>query len=203
MIAKRIIRSYGTRPRRIAAAVKPPNGIVSNCDVCGGHMFNAQRYMHVNDAYFAPLTIRFPYELKKRFDRILHELQYLDKVHPRHITLDLDQLDRIFGYRVVSSYSFPFTNVELEYMFDTLWFLWFRHDRLPYLLYLLEKLVDGLSVDCVRPPRTTTATTDCSMRGCDWYQSIIKHETSNRFQKCLMEFSKVKTLWCMEIMNIL
>ena len=36
-------------------------------------MFNAQRYMHMNDAYFAPLTIRFPYELKKIFDRILHE----------------------------------------------------------------------------------------------------------------------------------
>ena len=39
-------------------------------------MFNAQRYMHMNDTYFAPSTIRFPYELKKVFDRILHELQY-------------------------------------------------------------------------------------------------------------------------------
>ena len=38
-------------------------------------MFKAQRYMHVNDANFAPSTIRFPYELKKTFDRILHELQ--------------------------------------------------------------------------------------------------------------------------------
>ena len=48
---------------RIAPAVKP-NGIVSICDVCGGLTFNAQRYMHMNDAYFAPPTIRFPYELK-------------------------------------------------------------------------------------------------------------------------------------------
>ena len=48
-------------------------------------MFNAQRYMHVNDAYFVPSTIRFPYVLKTIFDRILHELQYLDKVHPLYI----------------------------------------------------------------------------------------------------------------------
>ena len=55
-------------------------------------MFNPQRYMHVNVAYFAPTTTRFPYGLKKIFDRILHKLQYLDKVHHRHFTLDLDQL---------------------------------------------------------------------------------------------------------------
>ena len=97
-------------------------------------MFNAQRYMHVNDAYFAPLTIRFPYELKKIFDRILQELRYLDKVNPHHFTLDLDQLDRIFEYRTSSSYYFSVTNVELEYMFDTLGFLWLHHDRPPYLL---------------------------------------------------------------------
>ena len=155
LIAKGIIRSYSMRQRRIAAAVKPPNGIVSNCDVCGGLMFNAQHYMHVTGAYFAPSTIRFPYGLKKIFDRILHELQYLDKVHPRHFTLGLDQLD----IQVNSSYSFPVTNVELEYMFDTLCFLWLHHDRPLYLLYLLEKLVDGLSADCVRSPLSTTAIT--------------------------------------------
>ena len=62
---------------------------------------NAQRCMHMNDAYFAL------YEMKKLFDRILHELQYLDKVHPHHFTLD--QLDRIFEYRFIqsSNYSFP------------------------------------------------------------------------------------------------
>ena len=89
LIAKRIIRSYSVRQRRIGS-VKPPIGIISNCDVCGGLMFNAQRYMHMNDAYFAPSTIRFPYELKKIFDRILHELQYLDRKHSHHYTLDLD-----------------------------------------------------------------------------------------------------------------
>ena len=51
LIEKGIIRNYNMR--RIAAAVKPPNGIVSNCDVCGGLMLNAQRYTHVNDAYSA------------------------------------------------------------------------------------------------------------------------------------------------------
>ena len=88
-------------------------------------MFNAQRYMHMNNAYFAPSTIRFSYEWKKIFDWILHELQYLDKVHSHHLTLDLDQLDRIFVYRFIqnSSYSFPVTNVELEYMFEILGFL--------------------------------------------------------------------------------
>ena len=143
LIAKGIIRSYSMRQRRIAAAVKPPNGNVSNSDVCGGLMFNAQRYMHVNDAYFAPSTIRFPYELKKIFDRILHELQYLDKVHPHHFTLDLVQLDKIFEYRAGSSYPFPVTNVAVEYMFDTLGFLWLHHDRPSFLLYLLEELRGG------------------------------------------------------------
>ena len=154
LIAKGIIRSYCMWQRRIASAVNPPIGIVSNCDVCGGLMFNAQRYMHMNDAYFAPSTIRFPYELKKIFDRIFHEHQY-------HFTLDLDQLDRIFEYRFIqsSSYSFPVTNVELECMFDTLGFLWLHHDSSPYLLFLLEKLVDGLSDDRMRPPRSTTTTT--------------------------------------------
>ena len=38
LIAKLIIRSYSMRQRR--AAVKPPIGIISNCDVCGGFMFN-------------------------------------------------------------------------------------------------------------------------------------------------------------------
>ena len=133
LIAKGIIRSY-----RIAATVTS-HGIVSNCDLCGGLMFNAQRYMHMDDTYFAPsTTIRFPYEWKKIFDLILHELQYLDKVHPNHFTLDLDQLDRIFEYSFIqgSSYSFSDTDVELEYMFDTLGFRWLHHDSPPYLLYL-------------------------------------------------------------------
>ena len=67
--------------------------------------------------------------------------------------------DRIFEYRFIqsSSYSFPVTNVELEYMFYTLGFLWLH--MLYLLLYLLGKLIDGLSDDHMRPPRSTTATT--------------------------------------------
>ena len=58
LITKGIIRSFRIRQRRIASAVKPANGTASNCD---GLLFNAQRYIHMNDAYFFPSTIRFPY----------------------------------------------------------------------------------------------------------------------------------------------
>ena len=71
-------------------------------------MFNARRYMNMNDAYFTPSTIRFPYEMKKVFDRILHELQYLDREYPHHFALDLDQLDRIFEYRLFKVEATPF-----------------------------------------------------------------------------------------------
>ena len=159
--AKGIIKSYSIRQRRIGAAVKPPIGIISNCDVCGGLMNNAQRYMHMNDAYFAPSTIWFPYEMKKIFDRILHELWYLDREHPHHFTLDVDQLDRIFEYRFIQSrrYSFPATSVELEYMFNTLCFLLLHHGSPSYLLYLPEKLGDGLSDERMKPPPSTATTT--------------------------------------------
>ena len=105
--------------------------------------------------------IRFPYESKKVFDRILHELHCLDKVHPHNFTLDLDQIDRIFEYHFIqrSSCSFPVTNVELEYMFDTFGFLWLHYDSPPYLPYLLEKLVDGLSDERMRPPQPCSTTT--------------------------------------------
>ena len=107
LIAKGIIISFSMRKRR-RATVKPVPGIISD-DVCGGFMFNAQRYMHMNDAYFSPSAIRYPYEMKKVFDRILCELQYLDTEHPHHFALDLDQLDRKFEYRFIQSrsYSFP------------------------------------------------------------------------------------------------
>ena len=61
-------------------------------------MFNAQRYMHMNDAYVTPHQFRIPYEMKKLFDRIVHQLQYLDTDHSHHFALDLDQLDRIFEW---------------------------------------------------------------------------------------------------------
>ena len=73
LIAKGIIRSFSMRKQR--ATEKPITGIISNCDVCGGFMFNAQRYMSMNDAYFTPSMICFPYEMKKVFAPILHELQ--------------------------------------------------------------------------------------------------------------------------------
>ena len=96
LIAKGINRSYSVRQGRIAGAVKPPIDIVSNCDVCGGLMFNAQRYRHMNDAYFAPIWST--YGLKKIFGRILYELQYLDREYSHHFTLDLDQLYRVSLY---------------------------------------------------------------------------------------------------------
>ena len=47
LIANGIIRSFSMRKR---ATAKPVTGIISDCDVCGGFMINAQRYMHMNDA---------------------------------------------------------------------------------------------------------------------------------------------------------
>ena len=55
-------------------------------------MFNAKRYMHMNDAYFAPDQVMFPYEAKKIFDRIVHELHYPNIGNPHHFALDLDHL---------------------------------------------------------------------------------------------------------------
>ena len=106
LISKGIIRSYSMRQR--LATVKPLIGMKSDCDVCGGLMYNAQRYMHVNDVYFSPFTFIF--------------------IFPHHFTLDLDQLDRILEYRFIQSrsYSFPATSVKLEYMFETLCFLWLQ-----------------------------------------------------------------------------
>ena len=68
--------------------------------------------------------------------------------------MDLDQSDRICECRFIqnSSYYFPVTNVKLEYIFDTLGFLWLYRHSPPCFLYLLEKLVDGLSGERMRPP---------------------------------------------------
>ena len=56
------------------------------------------------------------------------------------------------------SYSFPVTSIELEYMFDALGFLWLHRDSPQYLLYLLEKLVDGLADERMKLPRSTVTT---------------------------------------------
>ena len=117
--------------------------IISDCDVCGGFMFNAKRYMNMNDAYCNPDQVIFPYEAKNIFDRIVHELHYRNIENPHHFALDLDQLNRIFEHRFLpsKSYSSPVTSVELEYMFDTLGFLWLHHDSPQYMINLLDKLV--------------------------------------------------------------
>ena len=140
LIAKGIIRSYSMRRQRRIAVVKPMGSypfVMFLMDSCLMHVVTCTRTMLI-------LLLHQGYSI---FDRILHELQYLHREKPHHFTLDLDQLDRILEYRFIqnSSYYFLVTNVELEYMFDTLGFLWLHRDRPSYLLYLLEKLVDGLS----------------------------------------------------------
>ena len=157
--AKGIVSSYSMSKKRRNKPVA--TGIISDCDVCGGSMFNAKRYMHINDAYFTPDQAMFPYEAKKIFDRIVHELHNLNIENRHHFALDLDQLDRIFEHRFLQrkSYSFPVTSVELEYMFDTLVFLWLHHDSPQYMIYLLEKLVDGLASERRKPARRSTITT--------------------------------------------
>ena len=121
-------------------------------------MFNAKRYMHMNDAYLTPDQIMFPYEAKKIFDRIVHELHYLNIENPHRFALDLDQLDRIFEHRFLQSksYSFPVTSVELEYMFDTLRFLWLHQDSPLYMIYLLDKLVAWFDRERKNPVKTCT-----------------------------------------------
>ena len=44
-------------------------------------------------------------------------------------------------------------------MFDTLGFLWLQDDSPQYMIYLLEKLVDGLADERMKPvPGSTTIT---------------------------------------------
>ena len=62
LVAKDIVRSYSMNKKRRNKPVT--TGIISDCDVCGGSMFNAKRYMHMNDAYFTPDQVMFPYEAK-------------------------------------------------------------------------------------------------------------------------------------------
>ena len=126
-------------------------------------MFNSQRYMHITDAYFAPSTIRFPYELKKIFDQIFHELQY----------------------------SFPVTNVELQYMFDTLGFYGFT----VIVLHICYISWRSLLMDY---PMIVSRAQLLLYKGCDWYQSIIRLRTTNRY-RCVMGYSKVRTLRYMEM----
>ena len=140
LVAKGVVRSYSMSKK-------------SDCDVCGGFLFNAKCYMHMKDTYFTPDQVMFPYEAKKIFDRILHELHYPNIENPHHFALDLDQLDRIFEHRPLQSksYSFPVTCVEIEYKFDTLGFLWIYHGSPQFMIYLLDKLVACLDGERKNP----------------------------------------------------
>ena len=118
LVANKIVRNR---------SVKKVPEIASHYSVCNGFMFNAKRHMHMDDAYFTSNQVTFPFEAKQCFSKIIHVLNFLD--NPHHFALDLDQLERIFDYRYLQSSenSFPVTVTELEYMFDTLGFLWIHH----------------------------------------------------------------------------
>ena len=152
LVAKCIVSSYSMSKKRRSIPKPVAAGIISDCDVYGGFMFNAKRYMHMDI---------FPYEAKKIFEGIMHELNYLNIENPHHFALDLDQLDRIFEHRLLQSksYSFPVTSVELEYTFDTLGFLWIHHDNPQYMIYVLDKLVAGLDGERKKPAKKCTIVT--------------------------------------------
>ena len=115
-------------------------GIISDYDVCGGFMSNAKCYMHMNDAYFPPDQVMFPYEAKKI---------------PEH----RNPTPFRAGFLQSKSYSFPVTTVELEYMFDTLGFLCLHHDSPQYMIYLLDKLVSWLNRERKNPAKKCTIVT--------------------------------------------
>ena len=68
LAAKDIVRSYSVTKKRRNKPVA--TGIISVCDVCGRFIFNAKRYMHMNDVYFTPDQVMFPYEAKNIFGRM-------------------------------------------------------------------------------------------------------------------------------------
>ena len=150
LVASKIIRSR---------SVKQVLVIVSRCPVCNGFMFNAKRYMYMDDAYFTSNQITFPIEAKRIFSKIKHVLNYLDNQH--HFMLDLDQLGRIFEYCYLqsSTSSFPVTVTKLEYMFDTLGFLWIHHNSPQYMFYLIEQLAALFAADWENPLEKCTTET--------------------------------------------
>ena len=151
LVANRIVRSR---------SVKKVVEIASHCSVCNEFMFNAKRRMHMDDAYFTSNQITFPFEAKQVFSKIIHILNFLDDQHL--FALDLDQLGRIFDYRYLqsSTSSFPVTVAELEYVFDTLGFLWIHHNSPQYMFYLVEQLATLFAADRENPlEKYTTETT--------------------------------------------
>ena len=57
LVASKIIRSCSVN--------KVP--VASDCPVCNGFMFNAKRYMHMDDVYFTSNQITFPFESEADF----------------------------------------------------------------------------------------------------------------------------------------
>ena len=151
LVASKIIRSR---------SVKKVREIASHCSVCNGFMFNAKRYIHMDDAYFTSNQITFSFEVKQIFSKIIHVLKFLD--NPHHFALDLDQLERIFDYRYFQSSetSFPVTVTEPEYMFDALGFPWIHHNSPQYMFCLVEQLAALFATDRENPfGKCTTETT--------------------------------------------
>ena len=140
-------------------SVKKVLVIAPRCSVYNGFMFNAKRYMHMDDAHFTSNQITFPIEEKRIFSKIIHALNYLDNQH--HFALDIDQLGRIFEYRYLqsSTSSFPVTVTELEYMFDTLGFLRIHHNSPQYMFYLIEQLAAMFAADRENPFEKCTTET--------------------------------------------
>ena len=148
LVASKIVRSRSVK-----------KAIASHCSVCNGFMFNAKRYMHIDDAYFASNQITFPLEAKRIFSKIMHVLQQQQNNH--HFALNLDQLQRIFEYLRIplNTFKVPVTVTELEYMFDTLGFLWIHHNSPQYIFYLIEQLASLLAADRENPlEKCTTGT---------------------------------------------
>ena len=79
LISKGIVRSHSMQER--GATVRSPVGIVSNCGVCGGLVYNAQRFMHMNDAYFTTSAIWFPYEMKKLIESYMNYSILIEIIH--------------------------------------------------------------------------------------------------------------------------
>ena len=65
LVAKSIARSNSMSKKRRSIPKPVATDIISDCGVCGGFMFNAKRYMLMNDAYFTPDQVDFLMKRKR------------------------------------------------------------------------------------------------------------------------------------------
>ena len=91
LVASKIVRSRSVK-----------KAIASRCSVCNGFIFNAKRYMRMDDAYFTSNQVTFPLGAKRIFLKIMHVLQQQQNNH--HFALDLDQLGK---YLNTATYKVP------------------------------------------------------------------------------------------------